>query len=240
MLTLVCQSLALGCQPRGGAQHADEVALLYTQLADERIDLLVACIGGAGTVEDVCDGQSRLLDALLLAAEHAVRGQRAVVRGDPQRELAAPIGQRALRALKRGGQIELLDIGDPLQVLLDGVKRVAEVKLAGAGCVGVDEIAQVQPGVGSGELQRGEELAVGRSTAVLDVVGVCCATRNARPRPGLASVIRIAHRTEDSHATVSVSSSRLGWRCLAGGALRICPSKTSSSRNARISLSCAR
>jgi hypothetical protein len=136
---LVGESCALGCDPCRGAEHVDEIALLDSQSADEGIDLLVAGIRGAGAVENVCDRPSRLLDAVLLASERAVRGQRAVIGGDPQRELAAPIGQRALRALKRGEQVELLDISDPLQVLLDGVKRVADVKLCSARSVRVDE-----------------------------------------------------------------------------------------------------
>ena len=137
-------------------------------------------VGGAGAVQDVRDGR-RVVDAGLLALHRALCGERAVVHGDAQGELAAPVGQRALGARQRCRQLPPLDVGDALQVVPDGVERVAEVKLAGAGGVRVDEVAQIKPSVGSCELDRVKQLAVGVSAVMLEIVRVCGCACETRP-----------------------------------------------------------
>ena len=152
---------ALGGQPRGGGDHADEVALLGAQCADVRVEFVLAGVCGARAIQDVCDGEAGLLDAVLLAAERALRGERQVVRRDAQPEPATPIRKRAFDARVRQRYSARLDVGDALEVVDDCVEGVAELEVSSPGAVGVDEIAKIQAALGRGVLDRVKQLTVG-------------------------------------------------------------------------------
>lgn len=47
---------------------------------------------GHQTRQDLQDRAARQIDALVLIAKRELRGERRVMRGDPQRQLAAPVG----------------------------------------------------------------------------------------------------------------------------------------------------
>jgi hypothetical protein len=120
---------ALGGQPRRGRDHADQVALFGAQLLDEHVELILAGVGATSAVEHVCDGGAGLFDALRLVAERALRREREVVRRDPQPEPAPPVRKRAFGARVRARDRVFVNVSDALQVVLDGVPGVAELKL---------------------------------------------------------------------------------------------------------------
>jgi hypothetical protein len=93
---------ALGGQPRRGRDQADEDALVDAELVDEGVELGFAGVCRPRAIEHVCDGQTCLLNAVVLVAERALRGEREVVRRDPQPKPATPVRKRVRRARRAG------------------------------------------------------------------------------------------------------------------------------------------